>query len=122
MPEDFRRHWTLDPAVTFLNHGSFGACPTPVLAVQSGWRARLEREPVRFLVGELEGLLDAVRAEVGAFVGADPDDLAFAPNATTAVNAVLRSLAFAPGDELLLTDHAYNACRNAAVYAAERAG
>lgn len=122
MPDDLRRHWTLDPAVTFLNHGSFGACPAPVLAAQSGWRARLEREPVRFFAAELEGLLDQARAEVAAFVGADPDDLAFAPNATTAVNAVLRSLALDPGDEILVTNHGYDACRNAAAYAAGRAG
>ena len=122
MADDLRRHWTLDPAVTFLNHGSFGACPAAVLAVQAEWRARLEREPVRFLVTDLEGLLDEARATVGAFVGADPDDLAFCPNATTAVNAVLRSLDFAPGDEILVTDHAYNACRNVVDYVAARAG
>jgi isopenicillin-N epimerase len=122
MPDDLRRHWTLDPAVAFLNHGSFGACPAPVLEAQSEWRARLEREPVRFLVVELEGLLDEARAAVAAFVGADADDLAFAPNATTAVNAVLRSLPLAPGDEIVVTDHAYNACRNAVDFVAARAG
>jgi isopenicillin-N epimerase len=122
MDEDLRRHWTLDPSVAFLNHGSFGACPSPVLAEQDEWRMRLEREPVRFFVADLEGLLADVRQVVGAFVGADPDDLALAPNATTAVNAVLRSLDFAPGDEIVVTDHAYNACRNAADYVAARAG
>ena len=82
----------------------------------------MEAEPVRFLYRELEGLLDAARAALGAFVGADPDDLAFVPNATSGVNTVLRSLAFAAGDELLTTDHAYNACRNALELATARAG
>jgi isopenicillin-N epimerase len=122
MSDDLRRHWTLDPDVTFLNHGSFGACPAPVLAVQAEWRARLEREPVRFFVGDLESLLDEARAAVAAFVGAEPADVAFAPNATTAVNAVLRSLDFAPGDEIVVTDHAYNACANASAFVAERTG
>jgi isopenicillin-N epimerase len=122
MPDDLRRHWILDPDVTFLNHGSFGACPEVVLQTQDEWRRRMEREPVRFLVDELEAHLDEARAAVAAFVGADPDDLAFCPNATTAVNAVVRSLAFARGDELLVTDHAYNACRNAIEYAAGKAG
>lgn len=114
--------WTLDPAVTFLNHGSFGACPAPVLAAQAEWRARLERQPVRFMARELEGLLDEARAALAAFVGAVPGDLAFVPNATSGVNAVLRSLVFAPGDELLTTDHAYNACKNALHFVAERSG
>jgi len=104
--------WTLDPKVTYLNHGSFGACPAPVLAVQREWRDRLEREPVTFLDRELEGFLDAAREAVGRFLGADPDGLVFVPNATSALNAVLRSLRFEAGDELLTADHEYNAVLN----------
>jgi isopenicillin-N epimerase len=114
--------WALDPAVTFLNHGSFGACPTEILRRQAALRAELESEPVRFLGRELEGRLDAARAALGTFVGADPDDLAFISNATGGVNAVLRSLALAAGDEVLTTDHAYAACRNTLDYVADRAG
>ena len=115
-------HWTLDPEVAFLNHGSFGACARPVLEAQAELRARLEREPVDFLDRELEPLMDASRAELGAFLGADPDDLAFVPNATHGVATVLRSLRFAPGDELLVTDHAYNAAANMVRFAAQRDG
>jgi isopenicillin-N epimerase len=117
-----RRLWPLDPSVTFLNHGSYGACPRAVLEAQARLRERLESEPVRFLSRELEGLLDEVRAALGAFVGAAPDDLAFVPNATTGVNTVLRWLHLGPGDEVLATDHAYNACRNAVDAATSRAG
>ena len=119
---DLRRLWPLDPDVTFLNHGSFGACPRAVLDAQSRWRERLESEPVRFLSRELEGHLDEARLVLGAFVGADPDDLAFVPNATTGVNTALRWLDLRPGDELLATDHAYNACRNAVDAVAARSG
>jgi isopenicillin-N epimerase len=114
--------WTLDPTVTFLNHGSFGACPRSVLELQTRLRAELEAQPVRFLSRELEGRLDAARAALGAFVGADPDDLAFVPNATAGVNSVLRWLDLSPGDEILATDHAYGACRNAVDAVAARAG
>ncbi len=114
--------WPLGRDVAFLNHGSFGACPTEVLRHQAALRAEMEAEPVRFLSRELDARLDAARGSLGAFVGADPDDLAFVTNATSGVNAVVRSLVFAPGDELLTTDHAYGACRNALEFAAGRAG
>ncbi len=113
--------FTLDATVAYLNHGSFGACPRPVLAAQSQVRERLEREPVRFFMRELEPLMDSTREELGLFVGADPDGIAFLPNATHAVNTVLRSLNLQPGDELVTTDHEYNACRNALDFVADRA-
>ena len=116
------RHWGLDASIVFLNHGSFGACPRPVQEAQQRLREHIEREPVRFFVRELEEKLDGARRETAVFVGADPDDLVFVPNATYAVNSVLRSLQLRPGDELLTTDHEYNACKNALEFIAERSG
>jgi isopenicillin-N epimerase len=114
--------WLLEPGLIFLNHGSFGACPQPVLAAQQAWRTRLERQPLQFLVRELESPLDTARETLARFVGAAPEDLVFVPNATHGVNTVLRSLAFQPGDELLATNQEYNACRNALDFVAERSG
>jgi isopenicillin-N epimerase len=122
MPSAHRPLWRLDPNVVFLNHGSFGACPIPVLEAQARWRERLETEPVAFLGRELEGRLDEARSTLGTFIGADPAGIAFVRNATTGVGAVLGSLRFEPGDELLTTDHEYNAILNAVRRAAERDG
>lgn len=116
------RHWTLDPAVSYLNHGSFGATPRPVLAAQQALRDELEREPVDFLWRRLPARLEEAREALGAFLGAGADGLAFVPNATAGVNAVLRSLDLAPGDELLTTSHVYPACLRAMEFAAARAG
>ena len=118
----FAKYWSLDPSVTFLNHGSFGACPTAVLEAQSELRQAMESEPVRFLLRELPDLFDEARRVTAEFVGADADNFVFVDNATTGVNAVLRSLDLATGDELLITDHAYNACRNALEFVAEKSG
>jgi isopenicillin-N epimerase len=119
---ELRHHWALDPDVTYLNHGAFGACPWPVLRVQDEWRTRMERQPVRFHDVELAGHLAAARARLAQFLHADPADLAFVTNATTGVNTVLASLEFQPGDEILTTDHEYNACLNAARRVAAKHG
>jgi len=117
-----RPHWGLDPAVTFLNHGSFGATPRVIREEQQVWQTRLEAEPVRFLHRELEGHLDRARHALAAFLRADAEGIAFVQNATTGVNTVLQRLPLQPGDEVLCTDQEYNASRNALCFAAERAG
>jgi isopenicillin-N epimerase len=104
-----RAPFLIDDGVVFLNHGSYGACPEPVLAEYQRWQRELEREPVDFLYRRLQGLLEEVRHELGAFVGADPEGIAFLPNATAGVNAVARSIELEPGDEVVSTDHEYGA-------------
>jgi len=119
---DFAAFWCLDPAVSYLNHGSFGACPSAVLDKQTALRLELEREPVDFLSGTLPARLDVARETVAEFLTADPADLVFVPNATAGVNAVLRSLVLAPDDELLVTNHTYAACRKTVDFVAGRTG
>lgn len=119
---ELAKHWGLDPGVDYLNHGSFGACPTVVLEAQARWQRRLEREPVLFMDRELEGLFDRAREALAQFVGARSEDLAFVPNASAGVNTVLRSLRFEPGDEIVVTDQEYNATRNAVDFVAQRSG
>ena len=116
--------WRLDPTVSHLNHGSFGAAPAPALEAQQRWRDLLESNPTRFMLEHYQPALDRARERLARFVGADPAGLAFVRNATMGVNAVLRSLeaALRPGDEIVVTDHGYNACRNAVTVAAARTG
>ena len=112
----------LDPSIIFLNHGSFGSCPEPVLQAQDELRRRIERDPVHFFNQELEPAMEEARAAVAMLCQARPEDLVPVRNATTGVAAVLASLTLQPGDELLRTSHGYNACNNILARAAEKSG
>jgi len=119
---ELAHHWTLDPDITYLNHGSYGACPRPVLAAQQALRDQLEREPAVFFNREGPLLLLSARKELAQFVNAPAAGLAFVPNVTTAINSVLRSVPLPAGSELLVTDHEYNATRNIMEYVAAERG
>ena len=129
----FLSHWLLDPEVTYLNHGTVGATPRVVLEAQQAWQRRVEAQPAAFLFRELMRvtadepgaprlLLRQAADAVGEFVGASGDDLVFVDNASTGINAVLRSIALQPGDEIVLLAHAYGAVRKAAEFVARGAG
>lgn len=129
-PSPLARHWALDPSLVYLNHGSFGACPRPLLDAQDRYRAMMESDGVRFFCVTLWELLDRSRSALSALIAADPADIVFLPNATTAVATILDNAArgvgiggpLAPGDELLTTTHDYPACRFNLRRVAERAG
>ncbi len=123
-PSEFMRHWTIDPEVVYLNHGSFGACPKVVLDVQSELRALMERELVRFFVESFDDLMYEARDEVAKFLRVRGEDMVFIPNATTAVATVLMNLegTVKAGEELLATGHEYPACMNSMRRLAERTG
>ena len=120
----YREHWQLNPAVTFLNHGSFGATPSVVLEAQRKLRDELESDPILFLAPEreLEPKLDEVRELIAEIVNADSQDIAFVRNSTDGVNAVFRSFPFERDDEVIITNLGYNACNNAVRFSAERYG
>jgi len=117
-----KRAWPLDPAVTYLNHGGYGVAPHCVLTAQAEWRARIEHNPTRFMRRELAPAQREAASRLAAFLGASGDDLVFVDNATAGINAVLRSLGFGGGEEILITNLAYGAVAKAARYVAERSG
>jgi isopenicillin-N epimerase len=113
--------WDFEPSTIYLNHGSFGAAPRPVVEKRAELIRELEANPVRFLSRGYQERLDTARAEVAAFLNADPEGTVVVPNATTGVATVLESLRLRPGDELLTDDHEYNATLNALETVAARA-
>jgi isopenicillin-N epimerase len=113
--------WDFEPGLTFLTHGTFGACPRPIIERRAELVRELEANPIRFYTRDLEDRFDAARNEIAAFLNADPAGTVAVPNATTGVATVLESLRLRPGDELLTNDHEYNATLNALDAVAARA-
>lgn len=116
--------WSLDPSIHHLNHGSFGAVPVAVQDARRRWLEEWERATTAFVFEKMQPALDRSRRAVADFVGGTPDGLAFVRNATTGVASVLRSLepTFGPGDEIVTTNHDYNAVRQTLAFSAERTG
>lgn len=130
-PSAIAHNWALDPEIVFLNHGSFGACPKSVLAAQQKLRERIEREPVSFFCKDLFELTDRSREAITRVIGGQPEDYVFLPNATqcvaTVMDNVMRGVGLEggplrPGDEILINQHEYPACRHIIERAAERTG
>ncbi|MEL6346710.1 MAG: aminotransferase class V-fold PLP-dependent enzyme [Myxococcota bacterium] len=117
-----RALFSLDPAVTFLNHGSFGAMPLPIQRRQQAFRDQLERAPVQFLVNRVPALLDDARHRVAKLIGAPAEEIAFVRNATAGVNAVLGALTLRPGERILTTDHRYKAVGHTLAFRAKQQG
>ena len=117
-----KNDFLLDPEITFLNHGSFGACPKPVFDVYQEWQRELERRPVDFLGRRAIPLLAESREKLAEYLNCDADDLVYFPNPTTAINMVVRNLDLQPGDEILTTDHEYGAMDRTWRYYCTKAG
>ncbi len=119
---DMAKYWMLDENAFYLNHGAFGACPIPILQNQQEYRDLLEKHPIRFMIREMDDLLFRAKRKLSSFIGAKEKDIVFVTNATQGVNTVLKSLKFQKGDEILITNHIYPACRNAVYYTAKLSG
>ncbi|MGL2964964.1 aminotransferase class V-fold PLP-dependent enzyme [Flavobacterium sp. XGLA_31] len=104
-----KSEFLLNPSITFLNHGSFGACPKPIFEEYQRFQRELESDPVEFITQKQPKYLKTARESLAQFVGCRAQDLFFTPNPTYAVNVIMRSLKLNPGDEILATNHEYGA-------------
>ncbi len=112
-PASLRAQFLLDPSVTFLNHGSFGACPIPVFDAYQNWQRELERQPVQFMKYRAAGLLADARDVLAEYLHSPAADVVFAFNATAAVHMAAGAITglLRPGDEIVITDHEYHPCK-----------
>jgi isopenicillin-N epimerase len=99
----------LDPDITFLNHGSYGACSKPVFKEYQDWQQKLENQPVQFMTNQVYSAMEKSRESMSQFVGCDEKELVFFQNPTTAVTNVIYNLDLKPGDEVLMSNHEYGA-------------
>lgn len=106
---NLKRHFLLDPTVTFLNHGSFGAVPKPVFKEYQRWQRELENQPVQFLGRRFPDLMRTAREGLASYLGTTAGNVVYAQNVTVALNIVARSLELGAGDEVLTTNHEYGA-------------
>ena len=104
-----KKNFLLDPKITFLNHGSFGACPKPIFDVYQAWQRELEHRPVEFLGRRAVSLLAESREKLADYLNCAARDVVYFPNPSTAINMVVRNLDLQPGEEILTTDHEYGA-------------
>jgi isopenicillin-N epimerase len=119
---NIRDLFLLDPQVTYLNHGSFGACPREIFDDYQNWQRILESEPVQFIVNKGPAAINESRRALAGFVGCKAENLVFVTNPTYAVNIIARSLDLREGDEVLSTDHEYGAMDRTWNYYCKRAG
>ncbi len=104
-----KQHFLLDSSITFLNHGSFGACQKPIFEEYQRFQSELENEPVQFIQKKASGYLKKAKERLSKYIGCQPEDFFFTPNPTIGVNTIMRSLNMQPGDEILSTNHEYGA-------------
>lgn len=117
-----KSQFLLDPEITFLNHGSFGACPKPIFEEYQRFQLELESDPVHFIQKKQTGYLKIAKEKLAKFIGCNPKDFFFIPNPTVAVNTIMRSLNLEEGDEILTTNHEYGAMDRTWNFYSEKAG
>ena len=121
-PENLKTLFQLDPDITFLNHGSYGACPSPVFEDYQKWQVMIEQHPVKFMQDDIYQYLDESRSSLGNYINCNKNDLIYVPNPTHAVANIINNVNLDIGDEVLSTDLEYGSCDRMWFYEAEQKG
>ena len=121
-PENLKTLFQLDPDITFLNHGSYGACPSPVFEDYQKWQVMIEQHPVKFMQDDIYQYLDESRSSLGSYINCDKNDLIYVPNPTHAVANIINNVNLDIGDEVLSTDLEYGSCDRMWFYEAQQKG
>lgn len=119
---DYKKLFLLNQEITYLNFGSFGACPKEIFEVYQDFQLQLEREPVQFITKSGMELLASSRLALSNYINCDSDDVVFMINPSYAINTIARSLKIEPGDEVLTTNLEYGVMDRTWNYYCERSG
>ena len=120
--QHFSEHFLLNPDITFLNFGSFGACPKPVFDEYQRFQLEMERDPVQFITVKGHAYIRESREALAGYIHCDANDLVYTPNPTFAINIIAKNLSLEPGDEVLSTDLEYGAMDRTWNYFCEKNG
>jgi isopenicillin-N epimerase len=120
--QNLKQYFLLRDDVTYLNFGSYGACPKPVFEVYQNFQLELEQEPVQFIAVNGLKYLEAARETLGNYIGCSKDDVVYVTNPSYAVNTIAKSFDLKPGDEILTTDLEYGACDRTWEYYCKKTG
>ena len=109
-PSQLKKLFQINSKITFLNHGSYGACPKPVFDNYQQWQNKIEKNPVQFMTKDVYENLEISRQELGLFINCDKDDIVYFPNPTHAVASIIENIDIKANDEVLSTDLEYGSC------------
>ncbi len=117
------KYFFIQPQLTPLNHGAFGATPRPVMQAQVSYMQQMEASCDAWFHENLAfNLLNKTRQAVADFVGSNVSNLVLVDNASAACNAALRSLNLRPSDTILLMSWEYPLGVTVSEYVAQVSG
>src|ERR1700679_648434 len=96
---NLKSQFLLNPDITYLNFGSFGACPKPVFEEYQKYQLELETEPVQFITVNGIEYLKRSREALAQYITCNADDVVYVVSPSYAVNIVAKSLKLNAGDE-----------------------
>lgn len=118
-PSDF----PIDPDITYLNHGAFGICPTPILKRRIEELEHVERQPMVYHMKYLPQTTESVKSIVAEFVGAEgPHHVSFFQNASSGLLDIIENIPLSANSVVIFTNFTYHSVRDLIRYRCEVSG